>query len=189
MVPVLALILLAPQALPARGLSCDLGGYKPAPGLEARVNGEALQVAWDGEHGAKLRARFAISESRPAVRELAVRGRTGRWSVLAENLLPEFTTVSGVRRTGHGLPEELRWWVYWDAPLQVPGSGDQPGLPRRSEEIRRSEASFRSPGCEVRTDGARLEVAFPGLSMGIFSGKLQFTVYRGSNLLRMEAIA
>ena len=30
---------------------------------------------------------------------------------------------------------------------------------------------------------------FPGLSMGIFSGSLRFTSYRGSNLLRMEAIA
>src|SRR6266516_4620487 len=34
-----------------------------------------------------------------------------------------------------------------------------------------------------------LEISFPGLSMGIFSGKLQFTVYRGANLLRQEAIA
>ena len=39
------------------------------------------------------------------------------------------------------------------------------------------------------SDGARLEVNFPGLSMGIFSGSLQFTVYRGTNLIRMDAIA
>ena len=39
------------------------------------------------------------------------------------------------------------------------------------------------------TDGARVEVNFPGLSMGIFSGSLRFTSYRGSNLFRMEAIA
>ena len=36
---------------------------------------------------------------------------------------------------------------------------------------------------------ARVEVEFPGLSMGIFAGSLRFTSYRGSNLLRMEAIA
>src|SRR6266516_7731707 len=34
-----------------------------------------------------------------------------------------------------------------------------------------------------------LEISFPGLSMGIFSGRLQFSVYRGANLLRQEAIA
>jgi hypothetical protein len=41
----------------------------------------------------------------------------------------------------------------------------------------------------VRTDGARVEVEFPGLEMGIFHGSLRFTVYRGTNLLRQEAIA
>ncbi len=39
------------------------------------------------------------------------------------------------------------------------------------------------------TEGARLAVTFSGLEMGIFSGELQYTVYRGSNLLRQEAIA
>ena len=41
----------------------------------------------------------------------------------------------------------------------------------------------------MKTDGARLEITFPGLSMGIFAGELRFTVYRGANLLRQEAIA
>ena len=41
----------------------------------------------------------------------------------------------------------------------------------------------------MKTDGAALEVTFPGLSMGIFSGDLRFTAYRGTNLLRMDALA
>ena len=41
----------------------------------------------------------------------------------------------------------------------------------------------------MKTDGARIEVTFNGLSMGIFSGSLQFTAYRGTNLLRMDAVA
>jgi hypothetical protein len=173
----------------AATLTCDLTGYRQAPGLRAQLQRDELLVVWDGERGDELRARFAIDRSQPVIRELAARRKEGGWSTLGRNLTPEFTTVSGLRRTGHGLPEELRWWVYWDAPLQVPGSGSQPGLPRRAEEIRRSKASFDSKGCEVRTNGARLEITFPGLSMGIFSGRLQFTVYRGSNLLREEAIA
>ena len=32
-------------------------------------------------------------------------------------------------------------------------------------------------------------MTFPGLSMGIFSGDLQFTVYKGTNLVRMDAAA
>jgi hypothetical protein len=63
------------------------------------------------------------------------------------------------------------------------------GLPRRPEEIKTADATFTTTSCSVTTDGARVEVNFPGLSMGIFAGSLRFTSYRGSNLLRMEAIA
>jgi hypothetical protein len=41
----------------------------------------------------------------------------------------------------------------------------------------------------VRTDGASLEVSYPGLTLGIFAGELRFTVYRGTNLIRMDAVA
>jgi hypothetical protein len=34
-----------------------------------------------------------------------------------------------------------------------------------------------------------LAVTFPGLKLGIFDGNLRFTVYRGTNLLQMDAIA
>ena len=85
--------------------------------------------------------------------------------------------TTGVRRTGHGLTDEHRWDVFWDAPLN------------HAEEVRRFQASYHADRCEVKTDGARLEISFPGLTMGSFSGDLQFTVYRGTNLLRLEAIA
>jgi hypothetical protein len=86
--------------------------------------------------------------------------------------------------------EREKWNVFWDAPLRVPGSPRvNPGLPRRPEEIRRAQAKFVTKGCAVKTDGARLEIEFAGLDLGIFSGRLRYTVYRGSNLLRQEAIA
>ena len=40
----------------------------------------------------------------------------------------------------------------------------------------------------MKNDGARLEVSFPGLEVGVFSGALKYTVYRGTNLLRQEVI-
>jgi hypothetical protein len=63
------------------------------------------------------------------------------------------------------------------------------GTPRTPSEIRRADSSFQTTSCSVKTDGASLIVTFPGLSMGIFSGDLQFTVYRGTNLIRMDAAA
>jgi len=111
--------------------------------------------------------------------------------------------------------DKHRWYAFWDAPLVMPGSqemkdeaawrrsqqqqpasGGDPlvpnrtlGPPRAPSEIRRADSSFHTASCTVKTDGASLIVTFPGLSMGIFSGDLQFTVYRGTNLVRMDAAA
>jgi hypothetical protein len=63
------------------------------------------------------------------------------------------------------------------------------GTPRTPSEIRRADSSFHTTSCSVKTDGASLVVTFPGLSMGIFSGDLEFTVYKGTNLVRMDAAA
>src|SRR5260370_5410282 len=86
--------------------------------------------------------------------------------------------------------EREKWNAFWDAPLVVPGrAGTNMDLPRKPEEVRKAWANYHATGCQVTTDGARIEVSFPGLEAGIFSGSLQYTVYRGSNLLRQEAIA
>jgi hypothetical protein len=164
-------------ALSAATLTCDLAQYRPIPGLAAEVGADDLTVQWDGESGQKLRARFGIRDGVPTVRELAIQTPGGNWNVLARELTPEFGVTTGIRRTNHGLPEENRWDVFWDTPLNRPG------------DVRRFSSSFHADRCAVRTDGVRLEISFPGLEIGIFAGSLQFTVYRGTNLLRMEAIA
>jgi hypothetical protein len=189
----------------AQGLRCDLRSYKPQEGLKAEVAGADLRVTWSGERGTELRAVFTIRDAQPLVRELAVRREAGNWAVLARDLTPEFDVVSGRRRVSNQqlnplkalnvamTPEVFdreRWNAFWDAPLDIPGNRTaSPEWPRKPEEIRRAKASYQSTGCSVKTDGARLEVTFPGLSMGIFAGELRFTVYRGTNLLRQEAIA
>jgi len=111
------------------------------------------------------------------------------------SLLAGCYQVGSLPAAGIALTPEViaknRWFAFHDAPLEVPGEGgnQMPPLPRKPEEIRRADATFNTTGCSVKTDGARLEVTFPGLSMGIFAGSLQFTVYRGTNLVRMDAIA
>ena len=71
----------------------------------------------------------------------------------------------------------------------VPGGGDTTDLPRSESEITRGSVSYQSSNCTVASKGARESVTFDGLRLGIFSGDLRFTVYKGSNLLRQEAIA
>ncbi|MBI1895356.1 MAG: hypothetical protein HYZ57_08560 [Acidobacteria bacterium] len=184
-----SLVLLFTAAAAAAQTPCNLSAYKEQPGLKAYQANGRLEVAWSGERGDQLMAAFAIDRGAPVVRELAVKSKDGRSTNLGHNLTPEFSVVTGMRRAGHGMPDELRWWVYWDAPLSIPGRGDNPNLPRKPEEIRRAAAAFASRSCEARTEGARLEVEFDGVSMGLFAGKLRYTVYRGANLLRVETIA
>ena len=63
------------------------------------------------------------------------------------------------------------------------------GLPRTKEEIRRGVSAFSASSCEVKTDGSSLAVTFPGMKLGIFDGGIRFTVYRGTNLIQMDALA
>jgi hypothetical protein len=158
-------------------LDCDLTKYQRQAGLEARVDKDALAVEWLGEADASLRAKFAIESGVPTVRELTVKSSTGQWNTLGRNLKPVFGVTTGIRRTNHGLPQENRWDVFWDVPLN------------HTNEVHQFVASYHAERCEVKTDGARLDISFPGLEMGVFAGRLQFTVYRGANLLRLEAIA
>jgi hypothetical protein len=186
-------------------LNCDMAGYKPQDGLKAQIRAGILELSWQGERRDQLRAEFAIRGGQPVVQELAARKNGGSWIVLGQNLTPEFEITSGVRRLSEQQMAPLRdlkieftpevverekWNAFWDSPLVVPGrAGTNMGLPRKPEEIRRTWAKFSSTSCQVRTDGARIEVMFPGFEAGIFSGSLQYTVYRGTNLLRQEAIA
>ena len=190
-------------------LNCSLNGYKAAAGLNAALAGEAVTFTWDGDKDQELRLRFVINNGTPTIQELAVRRKGADWAALATNVTPEYRVASGRRRMDHeareGLEEngiheitpavfeKYQWDPFWDAPLNVPGG--QPndrrtlGLPRKADEIHRATATYQAQGCDVKTDGTRLTVAFPGVTLGVFAGELQFTVYKGSNLIRQEVIA
>ena len=95
--------------------------------------------------------------------------------------------------------DEHRWDAFWDAPLDLnpqparggnppPAAGiaNQPGLPRKPEEITRATAIYRADRCEVKTDGARLEITFPGVQLGVFAGSCSSRSSSGTNLIRQE---
>ncbi len=185
----------------AQSLRCDMTKYEYVKGLTAELEKNLLVVTWTGQEDAELRARFAIDLGQPVVRDLAIRKKDGLWAVLGKDLRPEYNVVTGIRRGDGGAKLERstemkfsqevitnqRWLEFHDAPLDIPGAREK--IPRSPDEIRRMDAKFNATGCSVKTDGARLEVTFPGLSMGIFQGSLQFTVYRSTNLIRMDAVA
>jgi hypothetical protein len=197
--------LLLHAAASAQSMNCSFGEYKALDGLKAEMHTGSVVVTWQGERGQTLRATLGVDRGQPVVRELAVQ-KSGQWAVLAYDLTPEFEITTGQRRIsaqqevplrqlGIFTPEVIerqKWFAFWDAPLNVPGhpgSNAAVGLPRKPEEIQKAWAAFQITGCSVSTDGARIEVNLPGVTAGLFSGGLRYTVYRGTNLLRQEVIA
>jgi hypothetical protein len=190
-------------------LECNLSGYQAAAGLTAAATGDSLAVTWDGDKNQELRLRFVIDNGTPTIAELAARKKGAAWSTLAINVTPEFRIVSGRRRMDREAEEALeendvkeitpqvfekyQWDPFWDAPLNVPGGMTDDrrtiGLPRKPDEIHRATATYKADRCEVRTDRTHLTVTFPGVTLGLFAGQLQFTVYKGSNLLQQEVVA
>jgi hypothetical protein len=211
----MAMLLLARTGF-ADPMSCNVSGYRAAAGLSAVHAGDALTVTWDGDGGQELRLRFGIAGGTPTIQELALRRGGGAWSVLAAGVTPELRIVSGLRRISNqqlvplrGLGVELtkeivdqyRWEPFWDAPLDLAetsrgnnpppavGVANSPGLPRKPDEIKSVLATYRATGCEVRTNGARLEVSFPGVQAGVFTGTLQYSIFKGTNLIQQDLLA
>ena len=200
-------------------LACDLSDYRAQPGLTAALAEDALTLTWDGDRGHEVRLRLGIDRGTPTLREIAVRASGGPWSVVATDVTPEVRVVSGVRRVTQqqtepleelGTPltaetlDAIKWDAFWDAPLfvsdepplshgsSIPAAepfANHPGMPRRPEEVTRATARYHATGCTIRTNGARLEVTFPGVEAGIFAGYLQFDVFKGSNLIRQMVVA
>lgn len=169
--------------------------------------------------GEAVRLRLAVDQGRPVIRDLDIQrgggwttlARNARPEFRVVTGVRRITNqqLSPLRNLGRTITPEIvddeKWEAFWDAPLKVGGDIEknphmggmppkdgilhQPGLPRRPEEVRRAEASYALGQCEVRTNGARLEVSFPGVTLGPFAGKLQYTVYRGTNLIRQEIVA
>src|SRR5438067_257697 len=110
--PIVLVALTSLAALPAAAqsntLGCDLSGYRAQAGLTAAVSGDALTLAWDGTERSQTRVSFGIAAGVPTVRELAVRRNGGAWSVLGQNLRPEYRVVSGIRRFSEQQAEPLR---------------------------------------------------------------------------------
>ena len=199
-------------------LSCDLGGYRPGPGLLASAAGGELAISWLGERADRLSMTFALRERKPVIRMLTVQPDGGASATVLSDASPEYEITMGYRRATDqqlnalralGTPitpelvDRIKWDAFWDAPLQVPGSltghsgstppadgvAGQPGSPRKPEEVARVKAEFATDGCTVRTDGARIVVTFPGVQAGLFTGHLEYTVYRGSNLIQQTLVA
>ena len=135
-------------------------------------------IVWIGEDKLKWRAKIGIENAVPCIFLLEYE-KNGIWTALAGPLYPKFEVTSGVRKmdTQRGGDFENRWNAYGDSPLSRP------------EDVKIAKAEFSSSVCNISRDGIITSADFDGLSMGYFNGGLRISVYEGSNLIRVEAIA
>ena len=197
-----ALVLLSGAAA-AQTLHCNMQAYKAVDGVKVTSAANSIELAWPGEKGQQLRARFTLLNGQPIIQELAAQKAGGAWIVLGKDLTPDFQVTTGKRRIsitelgilkhlGLDTPENentYKWNVFWDAPLVVPGHSHLIVPARSASEIARASVNYASDTCSVKTDGEHVSVDFNGLTLGLFAGDLEFTIYKGSNLLRQEAVA
>ena len=184
--------------------SCDMKDWKPIAGISVTASHGGVEVVWPGEHGQQNRARFALRNGQPVIEELAAQKAGGAWILLGKDLYPDFQVTTGRRRISttelnilkrlhEDTPQnesEYKWNVFWDAPLEIPGHDSHlVGLGRSPDEVKRATVSYRTTTCRVESDGDRVSIVFNGLTLGLFSGGLEFTAYKDSNLLRQEAVA
>ena len=199
-----SILVLCGLASVAQAQSCGLKDWKPIAGVSVTSSRDSVEVSWPGEQGQQNRARFALRDGQPIVAELAAQKSGAAWVELGTDLTPDFQVTTGRRRIStteldilkrlhNDTPEaenEYKWNVFWDAPLEIPGHDSHlVGPGRTPDEVKRATVSYNSDTCRVKSDGDRVSVIFNGLTLGLFAGDLQFTVYKGSNLLRQEALA
>jgi len=211
------LISLSPSQA-AADVSCSLASYKAQDGLTVSQDGPALVATWKGDQDQNVRLRLSVIDGAPTINELSLQRGQGPWRAFARNLTPEYSVTTGLRRIsqqqlgalqarGIEITQEVldqyRWDPFVDAPLEanpvdrrmlsappegIPGT-DQPGLPRKPEEIQRADAVFAVKSCSVVTDGTHLTITYPGVTLGVFEGSLRYTIFKGTNLIRQEVVA
>ena len=216
---IMAAFLLFILKVNATPIDFDLTKYKTQPGLEATVSNNMLEIIWNGEKNTQVKLQLTIENGVPTIKEMAIQEVGEKWQLIGSDLTPEYRIVSGIRRVTQQQTEpleklgveltadvldEIKWDAFWDAPLyiddkpqtkragSIPASepfANHPGMPRKPEEIKRSNATFNSSTCKVVTNGARLEIIFDNVEAGIFSGYIQFDVFKGSNLMRQMLVA
>jgi hypothetical protein len=105
----------------AQTLNCNMQDYKSVEGVKAEASHNSVELTWQGEAGAQLRAQFSLRNGQPVVQELAAKKSDGPWIVLGKDLTPQFEVTTGRRRISsvesdvwsstNGMSSGMRRWL------------------------------------------------------------------------------
>ncbi|SVA37347.1 uncharacterized protein METZ01_LOCUS90201 [marine metagenome] len=197
-------------------LQCQMENFQSASPIRVTQSELGIQLDWHGSDSQQLRLLIAVEAGEPVIKSLQLQAGDDQWTTLLTDSRFEYKIVEGLRRISNQQLNPLRelavefsdevierhkWDAFWDAPLDLrqqefrgnpppmDGVASQPGLPRSVSEVRRADISYNVKSCRVVADGARVELIFPDVSLGSFTGEFILALYEGSNLIRTEVLA
>jgi hypothetical protein len=160
---VIALILACSAGyLQAAPITSDVSAVKPGP-IAVVASDRSLTVSWNDETNHQWQAVFSLDSAKPLITAISVDGHN-----IVELAKPYYRCTTGKRTGG------------WDAFFDFP-----PGNPAG---IRQFIQEFHPGHVTAKTIGDRVEVAFDGMKMGIFSGSLRYTFYPQTRLIQQAAV-
>ncbi|MGH9667652.1 MAG: hypothetical protein ACRD9L_24815, partial [Bryobacteraceae bacterium] len=143
-------------------LPADTSGVMPGP-IAVDTSSRSLAVHWQDDAHTSWTAEFSLDSSKPLITAIGAGVHK-----IVDRATPVYRCSTGRRRGG--------WDQFFDFPPSAP------------EGTRSFLGEFHPTAALARTTGDRVEVSFDGMRCGIFSGRLQYTFYPGTRLIRQEAI-
>jgi hypothetical protein len=136
----------------------------PGPGsVQVKSSADLVVVNWKDKTGRPCIAEFSLEADRPLIRSMSVNGKT-----VVTRGQPVYRASTGKRRGG--------WDQFFDFP------------PSHPEGTRSFLGTFKLTEARGRFEGDRLDLAFEGLSLGIFHGSIHYFIFPGSTLVQQRAI-
>jgi hypothetical protein len=157
-----ALLACSSWSASAADINVDLSGVHSGP-IAVSATGQSLNVSWSDSNSDQWKATFSLDPTKPLITSISAGGQ-----IVIDRAEPVYHVTTGKRSGG------------WDAFFDFP-----PGNPAG---IRRFMQEFHPSTVTARTVGARVEVTFDGMKLGIFKGSLRYVFYPGSPLIQQVAL-
>ncbi len=140
----------------------DGSAVRPGPVTVTSTAG-AVTVHWNDEANIPWTAEFSLDPKAALITAIRVNGKA-----VISQARPFYECMTGKRRGG--------WDQFFDLP------------PSHPDGTRAYSAAWNLTAARARSIGDRVEVAFDGMRMGIFTGGVRYVIYPGSRLIEQVAV-
>lgn len=151
----------------------DFAAYTPDCAVKVEGWNGNLRLAWPAADKETAVLTLDMTGQRPLIEQLAIRNDGQEAEPILTNVDPVWFLTVGERRANDEKSPEQKWETFFDNPH------------KRPHETFTSKFTPRQ--ARVIGSGQRCKVVIDDLTIGPFTGSLEFTCYAGSRLIRVDA--